>query len=78
MVSKAKWLYLSVLALMAAIFGLVHQKLFTFGGWFNWEQFWHHEPLIAMSFVGWITLLVVYLVERSMVKKWGNNKRMEQ
>jgi len=31
-----------------AIFGLVHQKLATAGGWFCWEQFWHHEPLIVL------------------------------
>ena len=71
MVNKAKWLYLSMLALMAAIFGLVHQKLFTSGGWFNWEQFWHHEPLIAMASVGWITLLFVYLVERNKREERG-------
>ena len=81
MVSKTKWLYLSIPALMAAIFGLLHHYIVTGGVWFQWTQlltlptpvypFWHHEPLIAMAFVGWITLLVVYLVKRNMVKKWG-------
>ncbi len=68
MVSKTKWLYLSVLALIAAIFGLVHQKLFTPGGWFNWKQFSHHEPLIAIAMIVGVTLLIVYLSERWQTK----------
>jgi len=61
--NKSKWLYLSILSLVMVVFGLLHQKLSSGGEWFNWKQFWHHEPLIAIAFVAWITLLVVYLAE---------------
>ena len=64
MVNSLKWLHLSILSLASVVFGLVHQKLVTSGGWFNWEQFLHHESLIAMAFVGFIVLLVVYLAEK--------------
>ena len=33
---------------LLAIFGLVHHKVATTGGWFNWTQFWHHESLIVL------------------------------
>ncbi len=69
MANSLKWLYLSILALMAAIFGLVHHYLVTGGVWWQWSDFWHHEPLIAMAFVGWTVLLVVYLVERNKTKE---------
>lgn len=62
--SESKWLYLSILSSTLAFFGLAHQKFFTSAGWFNWEQFWHHEPLVATAFVTWIVLLVVNLAER--------------
>ncbi len=68
MYSESKWLYLSILSLMAAIFGLVHQKLLTSGGWFNWKQFSHHEPLIAIALIVGVTLLIVYLSERWQTK----------
>jgi len=48
-------------SLAAGIFGLVHQKICTEGGWFNWEQFIHHlnhETLILLCFVATIALLV--------------------
>jgi len=67
--SKFKWLYPAILSLILAILGLVHQKFFTSGGWFNWEQFWHHEPLIAIAFVVSIIILVIYLYRRSRIKK---------
>lgn len=62
MVSKAKWLYLSVLALMAAILGLVHHYFVTGGIWWQWTDFWHHEPLIAMCFVCSLSLIAGYLL----------------
>ena len=49
---------LAIIALLLGVFGLVHQKLCTTGGWFNWEQFWHHEPLIALCFVCAVALFV--------------------
>lgn len=69
MANSLKWLYLSILALMAAIFGLVHHYFVTGGVWWQCSDFWHHEPLIAMAFVGWAVLLVVYLVERNRIKE---------
>ena len=71
MANESKWLYLSIISSLLLASGLVHQKLFTMAGWFNWGQFWHHEPLIAMAFVAWITLLFVYLVEG----RWGKGSR---
>jgi len=43
---------------LLAIFGLVHQKLATAGGWFDWMQFWHHEPLIVLCFGVDVALIV--------------------
>ena len=37
---------------------LVHQNFATTGGWFDWNQFWHHEPLAVLCFVSSIFLLV--------------------
>ncbi len=39
------------------VLGLVHQKLYTGSGWFSWQQFWHHEPLIVISFISFLMLL---------------------
>ena len=50
-----------------AAFGLVHQKLMT-GCWFTWEQFWHHEPLIAIC-------LVVGMWELIRSRLWRNLRR---
>jgi len=62
---------------MAAVAGLVYQKYLSPGGWFNWQQFWHHESLIAIALIVSITLLIVYLSERWQVKrrKGQNSKR---
>lgn len=53
---------LTVLFCALAILGLVHQRFFTSGGWFDWSQFWHHESLIALCFVVAICFLVSYLL----------------
>jgi len=34
--------------ILLGVLGILHQKLFTGAGWFNWDQFWHHETLIAI------------------------------
>jgi len=39
--------YTTVVLLLLAGAGVVHQRLFC-GEWFSWSQFWHHEPLIAI------------------------------
>ena len=65
---NTKLLYLSIISLVLAILGLVHQKFLTSGGWFNWEQFSHHESLIAIAFIVCITTLLVYLLERRQTK----------
>lgn len=49
---------LAGIAFALGIFGLFHQKYKTAGGWFNWKQFWHHEPLIVICFVVGVALLV--------------------
>jgi len=37
---------------------LVHQNFLTTGGWFYWEQFWHHEVVAVLCFVSSISVLV--------------------
>jgi len=49
---------LAGISFLLAIFGLVHQKVATTGGWFNWTQFWHHEPLIVLCCGVAIALMV--------------------
>ena len=48
---------LSAAAFGLGIFGILHQGIGE-GYWWNWSQFWHHEPLIAMCFVCSVSLLV--------------------
>ena len=48
---------LSAAAFGLGIFGILHQELAEGYCW-NWEQFWHHESLIAMCFVSAVSLLV--------------------
>jgi len=36
--------------LLLAILGIAHQQLTSSDVLFNWTQFWHHEPLIAICF----------------------------
>lgn len=48
---------LSATAFGLGIFGILHQGIGE-GYWWNWEQFWHHESLIAMCFVSTVSLLV--------------------
>jgi transcriptional regulator GlxA family with amidase domain len=45
-------------AFVLGAFGLLHQRLLTTGGWFNWQQFLHHEPLIFACFVAGVALLI--------------------
>jgi hypothetical protein len=38
---------LAVIFLLMAIFLTIHQQLFSNDAWFNFQQLWHHETLIA-------------------------------
>jgi len=76
--NKYKWLYLSIISLVLAAIGLVHQKLFTPGGWFDWKQFSHHESLIAIALIVCITSFIAHLLERRQDKRWKEqNSRKE-
>ena len=51
--------------LCLAVALLVHQQLISNDVWFNWQQFWHHEPVIACCVIAAIALLAgKYLVIR--------------
>ena len=41
-------IFLGILALLLGVFGLVHHYYLT-GLWFQWDQFWHHEALVAIA-----------------------------
>lgn len=56
---------LASILLLSAIFGLGHQW-FISGTWFSPEQFWHHEPLIALCLVAAVALLVGKYSQRLM------------
>ncbi len=57
--------YLSILFIILGILGILHQRFFTSGGWFNWGHLFgiHHEPLIAACFVAGIVLWIVNLTK---------------
>jgi len=40
-----------------ALFGLCHQYCLT-GKWWQWEQFWHHESLVAICLALGIGILI--------------------
>jgi len=46
------------------LLGMLHQRLLTGGGWFNWSQFWHHEPLIAVAFALGAGVLLAEVLRR--------------
>lgn len=53
--------FVYILVSIMFIFGvslLVHQKFMCDGGWFNLEQFLHHESLAVLCFVASISLLL--------------------
>lgn len=49
---------------IAGIGLLMHQNFIVHYGWFDWEQFWHHENLAVLCFVSSISLLVGRYVRR--------------
>lgn len=44
--------------LMFGVGILAHQNFVGGFGWFNWDQFWHHESLAVLCFVSALSLLV--------------------
>ena len=48
---------LAIIFFVIAILGILHQGLFC-GEWWNWQQFFHHEPLIAISLTVGIGILL--------------------
>lgn len=52
-----KMIVLVISAFLLGTFGLVHQRVVA-GMWFDWSQFWHHEPLIAICLVASVSLIV--------------------
>ena len=48
---------LAILFFAIAILGILHQGLFC-NEWWNWQQCFHHEPLIAISLAVGIGILL--------------------
>jgi hypothetical protein len=46
------------MAVCLGVLTLVHQQLTNNDPWFDWRDFWHHEPLAACAFVAAIALMV--------------------
>ena len=52
---------LAIIAFLGGIGGLIHQRFWTSGGWFDWQQLVDqlcHEDLIVLCFVAGICLLI--------------------
>ncbi len=59
---------LGIFFVLIGLLGMLHQRLFTSGGWFSWEQFFntlHHETLILLCFALGIGVLVGRLLFES-------------
>ena len=54
------WLSLGLFSLVIGLGGYIHQELIP-ASW-SWEQFWHHEVLIAIAVSVGVTLLVVGII----------------
>lgn len=54
---------LAILFFVIATLGILHQGLFC-GEWWNWGQFWHHEPLIAVAFAVGVGILLRRWIKR--------------
>ena len=50
--------YLIITLIILASLGVLHQRLFTEGGWWSWQQWLHHESLVTvcLSLAGGIVL----------------------
>jgi hypothetical protein len=49
---------LAVIALILSVSALVYQHFASKGAWWDWPQFWHYEPFIAMGIVAAVALVV--------------------
>ena len=56
--------WISFVFFLLGWFGLFHQRFCTSGGWFDWNQFWHHESLIALCFCVSLTILTMGKLEK--------------
>ena len=56
------WLSLGLLSLVTGLGGYIHQELIPVS--WSWEQFWHHEVLIAIAVSVGVALLVVGLISK--------------
>ena len=61
-------LFLGALALLLGLSGLVHHFALT-GLWFQWGQFWHHEPLIAIAVCVGVVLIATSFVGRRGIRR---------
>lgn len=53
--------YIALLAFLAGIFGLLHQRFFTSMGWFDWGTIWKHEVgILAMFSIGVGLVIWIY------------------
>ena len=44
--------------ILIGLLGMIHQKIFTEGGWFSFDQMWHHEWFITIAFCLGIGILI--------------------
>ena len=49
---------LAAILFCLAVLLLFHQRLFANHVWFSWQEFWHHESVIACCVVAAIALVV--------------------
>lgn len=48
---------LAAMSLFVAVLLMFHQQITSNDVWFAWEDFWHHEPVIACGFTAAIALV---------------------
>lgn len=46
-----------------SIFGLVHHW-YVSGSYWNWADFWHHEPLIAMCISAGLAFVLAHIITK--------------
>lgn len=62
------WLILGLISLALGLAGYLEQELCRHASW-DWDQFWHHEPLIGIAVCVGIALLLVAVVEYTWTKR---------